>query len=293
MGSNLQIMYKSIKLNKDFWQTKVPFKRGVVSNPLQVFSDDEEKFSAAMKSFRIGQITKHTKYNRHEKTQDFLKKWSSENLINPVILDIGASDGITSLELMNNMGNSFKRYFITDYNLKCTYIKKGNRTYFFNQADNCFLIATPKFVFYPNDKWFFDLFFKKIINRLKKASREELLLINKKLQKKSESDSRIKILPYNVLEPWNMEKADILIVGNLLQRGYFTDAEIVKGIINCYNALKEYSILIIVRNEATKSADEIERSSIYLKQGSINKMELLTHINGGIEIHDLIISLTF
>jgi len=286
-------MYKSIKLNKDYWGRLFPSLKYVVPNPLQVFSEDEEKFSKAMKSFKIGRVNKNTRSERHSETQFFLKEWGKNTHQAPIILDIGASDGVTSLELMETINNSFKKYYVTDYNIKCSYLFYKGYTYFFNQSDNCFLIASNKFVFYPANKWFFDLLFKNKIKKIKKMPRRELLMINKNLQKKSKADPRIEIMPYNVFEKWPKEKADIVIVGNLLHEVYFTEAEIKKGIMNCYNAMAENAILIIIRNVDTKSGIEIEKSTMYQKNNTTNKLDKIYEINGGVEINDFLLSINF
>jgi len=283
-------MYRTIKLNKGYWGGKLPFKRGIIADPLQVFSDDVEKFSMSMKAFKIGHVTKHTEFKRHQKTQRFIKEWLHD-ISNPNILDIGASDGITSLELIKSL-NSFAKYFVTDYNLMCTYFKRKGLFYFFNQLHDCFLIANEKFLFYPNDEWFFKLLFGNSIRKIQRLPHKELLLVNKELQNRSKIDSRIEIFTYNVFEAWNREKLDVIIVGNLLQPGYFTQEKIINGLTNNYNALKDQGILVIIHNEVTRMG-ETEKSTIYKKNFSENHLELVTHINGGVEINNLILSLKF
>jgi hypothetical protein len=148
-------------------------------------------------------------------------------------------------------------------------------------------------VFYPENKWLFDLLFKRKINKIKGEPRKELLLINKKLQSKNDADTRISVMQYNIFERWPLEKADIIIVGNLLHEVYFTKAEIRSALINCYNAMSENALLVVIRNIVDKSGKDIEKSSIYKKSQSKNKLEKIEEINGGVEINDFLLSIEF
>ena len=262
-------------------------------DPLQVFSDDEEKFSGAMKAFKINGVNKNTKSNRHKETQSFLKRWIANMDRPPVILDIGASDGVTSLELMQSIHDNFKKYFVTDYNIQCSYSFYKKETFFFNKPGNCFLVASKRFVFYPENKWLFNLLFKRKINKIKAQPRKELLLVNKNLQNKKDVDPRIEVMQYNIFEPWPCEKADIIVVGNLLHEVYFTKPEIKNALVNCYNAMSENSLLVVIRNTVDKSGNEIEKSSFYQKNNSKNKLEKTEEINGGVEINDFLLSISF
>lgn len=284
-------MLKTIKPNKGYWSKKVPFLKVGRPDPLQVFSSDEEKFSNAMETFKFKQVVKQTQGERHKLTQLFLNDWIRKLPQSPVILDIGASDGSTSLRLID-MIHSFEKYYVTDYNITCSYLRRKGYTYFFEQSGDCFLVASNKFVFYPNKKWFFDFLFKKSLLEIKDEEKKKLLLINKKLKSRSEEDSRIEIMQYDIFEKWPQEKANIVIVANLLNRYYFNDDEIKNALINCYDAVSENGILVIVRNLPTE-AGEIEKSNVYQKNISTKSFRKINEINGGIEFDDLLLSLRF
>lgn len=286
-------MYQNIKLNKGYWKRIVPFLKYGTPDPLQVFSDDHEKFSAAMKAFKINGVNKNTRSGRHRETQLYLSAQIRNLGKAPAILDIGASDGVTSLEMMRAISDNFKKYYVTDYNIKCDYVKYKGYTYFFNSADNCFMIASRKFIFYPVNKRFFDFLFKKRINKIKNEPRQELLLINKELQAKKESDDRIEIMRYNVFEPWTREKVDVLIVGNLLHEVYFTRPEIREGLCQCYDALVNNGILVMIRNTVTDAGKNLEKSTVYKKNGASRRFEKVLDVNEGVEINEFLLSLNF
>ena len=186
-------MFKTIKLNQDYWEKKIPnLKYGQVPNPLNVFNPDKERFANALSAFKFFGVFKTTKAGRHQQTQLFIKNKIDTLSEQPSILDIGASDGSTSLDLINLINNSFKKYYITDLNIKCTYFFHNGYTYFFNKENNCFLAATRKFVFYPVNKFLFNLFFKRTLAVTQNLPKSELLFINKDLQEKKNENERRK-----------------------------------------------------------------------------------------------------
>lgn len=281
-------LFKTIKLNKDYWKKKIPFLKFGVPNPLLIFSNNEEKFSQALTAFRFEQVFKTTRTNRHYQTQSFLMRNLSAGK-KPVILDIGASDGSTSLNFIELLNQSFSKYYVTDYNIKCQYISDRGYTYFFDEANYCFLIASNRLVLYPVNKWYFNIFFKKKLDKLKHSNKTELILSNRKLLELQENNSGIEIMKYNIFEPWEKEKADIIIVGNLLNKSYFSDTLITAGLMNCYKALSENGMLAIIRNELI-AGNEVEKSTIYSKENS-GCFKKIHEINGGVDINDLILSL--
>ncbi len=286
-------MFKTIKLNKAYWQKKIPKLKYGVPDPLNVLSADNDKFSEALTTFNFFGVFKTTKAGRHRQTQLFIK--SQLPLIEqPVsLLDIGASDGSTSLDWITLMNGRLKKYYVTDYNIKCTYAQYKGYTYFFNDKNECFLAASRKFVFYPVNAWLFDLLFKKPLAAVKLLPKHDLLFINRDLQQKQQQDSRIEIMQYNIFEPWAREKTDMVIVGNLLNQAYFTDSQLELGIRNCYDALHDNGLLIIIRNSLNENGSENEKSTIYKKDASAGTLIKIHAVNGGIEIDDLVLSLRF
>jgi len=286
-------MFNTIKLNKAYWAKKIPALKYGVPNPLDVFSPDKEKFSEAMTTFGFSGVYKTTRAGRHKQTQQFLKEYTGKLTQPPGILDIGASDGSTSLDLINLLQGQFKKYYVTDYNIQCRYVAHKGYTYFFDQSNECFLAASEKFVFYPANKSLFNFLFKNRLAQIKDLPKSELLLINKDLQEKQQANDKIVILQHNVFVPWAKEKMDMVIVGNLLNRSYFTDTQIEAAVKNCYAALTDNGLLTIIRNTLTDNGDEFERSTSYQKTAGNTRLQKKHEVNGGIEIDELLASLKF
>ncbi len=286
-------MFKTVHLNRGFWGKIIPgFKIGK-HDPLLVFSDGVNDFSEAMKSFKFKQVYKYTQAGRHTATQAFIKKWMQENNNNPVIVDIGASDGVTSFELIQLLGRNFKSYYVTDYNISCTWLTQNGKTYFFDKEDDCFMVASKKFVYYPEDKWLFDMLFKKTIDAIKGKPKQSLLLITKAVQNEMKADPRIRTQYYNIFEPWQGEKADVIVAANLLNRVYFSDEQIQTALQNCYNALHDKAIIAVIRNQKTGETSETEKANVYQKDESSKSFKSIFEVNSGVEINDFILSVKF
>lgn len=286
-------MFSTIKLNKEYWKKIIPGLKYGVPNPLKVFSSDEQEFSVAMTGFNFSGVYKTTQAGRHKATQDFIKEQLLLSGQKPVIIDIGASDGSTSLDFIKLLADGFSKYFVTDYNIKCSYATEKGYTYFFNQANECFLVASQKFVFYPANKWLFNLLFKSPVKRLQASAKTELLLINKELQALKQKDGRIEILQHDIFQRWTKDTAGIIIIGNLIHRAYFSDEQIAAAITNCYNVLENDGLLVIIRNALTENGTEIEMSNVYRKNNAAKKLDGIFNVNGGVEIDPYICSLRF
>jgi len=286
-------MFKTIKLNKGYWQKKIPQLKYGVPDPLKIFSPNQAEFSEALTSFNFSGVFKTTKAGRHKQTQLFLKEQLNGFATAVSILDIGASDGSTSLDLVNLLQDGFSKYYVTDYNIRCTYVSYKGYTYFFNESNDCFLAVSQKFVCYPANRNLFNFLFGRQLAAVKDQPRQELLLINKDLQKKQQADQRIELMAYNVFEPWLKGKMDIVIAANLLNRAYFSDAQIELALRNCYAALNENGILVIIRNKLTDEGDEIEKSTLYKKDTVAGELIKIHEINEGIEINSFVRSLKF
>jgi len=85
-----------IKLNKNFWPKAITTLLPSVDDPRVLLVGDihGEKFTKAISVFKFGTTFKTTENLRYPTTIRELK--SLEYAAPPIVLDIGASDGITS-----------------------------------------------------------------------------------------------------------------------------------------------------------------------------------------------------
>lgn len=240
-----------------------------------------ETISETIGLFKLGTTCKTTENNRHKKSDKYLINLLKDD---EVILDIGASDGITSLNLLRQLGNNFKFFFVTDYNLIIPYAKIKNNFYFLDkQQANPVLINSNKLIFYPGTSGLLRSWFNKIWLKNKNSIKVKFLkLVQPSLIELADNSNKVFIDEYNVFEPWKKEKPTIIKLANVLNRSYFSEEQINKAITQLYSNLGFGGVLVVIDNRET------EKSSFYRKTES--SFQLIHAINEGSEINNLILS---
>jgi len=126
-----------IKLNRTYWPKVINSYLPSADSPMVLLNHevDSEEFSKAISVFKFGTTFKTTKKRRYPITISEIVsiKYPSP----PIILDIGASDGITSLDLMQAI--NFSKFYVTDLNIEISYKTQAGKTYFYND-NTCILI---------------------------------------------------------------------------------------------------------------------------------------------------------
>jgi hypothetical protein len=274
-------MRMPIKLNKQGWPRFVTDWLPSVDNPNCLINEDiqDEEFIAAASVFKFGETFKTTDNIRYPITLDALARINYA--FPPVVLDIGASIGITSLNLIARL--DFQRYYITDLHLDICYERSHGRFYYYDADWNCILIATKRFLFYPDTKdavfpfsWIARKKFSKVLPSTKNLPK--VILVHPALK---DAEGDIVIKKYDVLTKWPGEKADLIIAANILSNDHFSDQNIRTAVRNIFSALKKPGRFVVVNNKS------VEKSTIfYVREGEIS-VEM--DINGGAEARSLIL----
>lgn len=236
---------------------------------------DAETYSKYMYWVYMGgnDIFKTTKPNRHSETNKIVVEFI-EKLNNPAILDVGASDGSTSLDLIKQLGKKFSRYIVTDMSFKQYAIEKNGRTYFYdNHSKICLTIVSDKLVIY-NDKnacvFPINSIAKKIISKAPAFNENDAIDVNlcqPGLLDLVKHNPRIVLKEWNILEQWDGEKVDFIKAANILNKEFFSDEILLKAIENIKKALKVGGFLLVLRNSA------IEEWSLFRLKGEQFSLE--------------------
>lgn len=213
---------------------------------------------------------------------------ATSSLDRPTIAEIGASTGVTSLDLLSRLEGNYGRYYVTDLFFNLEYAALGDVTYFYNPITHeCIMRVTDGFLIYKDVQGaFFPLGFL-AARILACAPRRQLTeattvnLLHPKLRQRVLADPRIVVKEYNVLEPWPYELVDIVKVANVLNRLYFSDAEISVATENLKSAMKPHGKLVITDNRT------IEKVSMFSKS-SAGRLVLEKKVNGGTEVANII-----
>jgi len=271
-----------IKLNRAGWPScfgYLPFSfhdpRPLANGVSSRLSSSE--FSNAISTLQFGVTFKTTRPGRQVNSDRLIS--GLYRGLKPVVLDVGASDGSTSLDLIESLQGNFARYFVTDLNLsaRCGYDRRG-ALYFMDHRGTCVLRATRRLLVYSEDRgaWFP---LPILANALLAGSRDvddwrDVLLIQPELVGLSARDSRIIIMRYDIFAPWTGERPDVIKVANLLNAKYFTPARMKQALeVQCSNLAPGGRLLLVSED------NDIEKFSIFRKTSNGMLLEC-THGGG-------------
>ncbi len=236
------------------------------------------EFSGGVTALQFDGIYKTTYPGRHEQSTRFVAELYRQST--PVILDVGASDGSTSVDLIRALGSNFGRYFVTDLTLSalCGYDSRGI-VYFLDKNGQCMLRASNSFIVYSNTKgaWApLALFSNILMCRYRNvANWHDVLLIQPELLRLSTGDQRITIERYDMFTPWTGPRPDLIKVANLLTSEYFSDAQIREALRVQYSTLARHGRLLLIAQD-----NGVERFSVFRKR--VTGMELEHAYAGGV-----------
>jgi hypothetical protein len=266
-----------IKLNRATWP-------GFLTNMLPSADDPRilldgtataQDLTKAISTFKFGTTFKTTQKARFPLTLKAIQNLHFAQ--SPVVIDIGASDGSTSLDVIESL--AFKRYYVTDLNIDVFYKTKGSRGYFFGENGLPVLVVSDWWIIYSDVSHAVFPFGQIVARTLKGAPGTEsdstrLLLVNPDLLAKLGGNIILK--RYNVLEPWEGEHADLVVIANVLNHGYFSDAQIITALEYLRAILNDGGYVAIVDNRS------VEKATIF--QFQQNSVVCVEQINGGTEI---------
>jgi len=276
-------MRMPVKLNCDFWPRTITKILPSADDPrvLTLNPADETKFSRAVSMFKFGSTFKSTGKLRFPLTLRELASLQFSTA--PVIVDVGASDGITSLDIMETV--RFKKYYVTDLNIETYYTVSGNYTFFYDPAGVCIMAANDRWIVYndfvsaifPFRGWARAILAHAPVFNTDMTS---IRLITPALQK--EGSLNLVVENYDVFNKWPHEKADLIIAANILNHDYFSSTDLRKALTNLIEALQGSGRLVIIENR------DFEKSTIFHLSGKI--VEIERKINDGAEIESLVMA---
>jgi glycosyltransferase involved in cell wall biosynthesis len=169
------------------------------------------------------------------------------------ILDVGASDGVTSLELIEALDGRFERIWITDRRQGVRYARRGGDLYFYDDDGGCFFISRRLYMTYRvAGGWFpFSRWAARVIASAPAADCvqvEQLDLVQPELRGLAERDARVVVREYDLRRAWNGEAVDLIKVANLLNRAYFSPETLRDLLANLTGALRPGGRLVVIDN---------------------------------------------
>lgn len=200
-----------------------------------------------MSSIYIGGTIKITSSNRHPDADDLLIR--TVDLDGLRIADIGASDGSTSVDLIERAGD-FAEYTIADRYLTLKAVPVMGHTVMFSGED-CVLVCGSRLMAWPELSRGANALYSPLIStarRLTDRRGEEVLLLNPRTRAAIATDPRIKVREHDVFSIWPDPKPDVIKIANLLRRLYFSDDDLLRALHAVAESLNQGGVLMIVDN---------------------------------------------
>jgi len=247
---------------------------------------ESDRFESSVSAIKVGDTWKSTQKNRHVLSDRMILDVIA-GIDSPYILDIGASSGSTSLDLLELLGDRIGKYWITDLFFHLYAMRKWGATYFFHPLTrHCIMRVTDRLLVYEDTTNALPLFgwiARILISRAPVFDPEvarRVSMIHPSLRKRVEEEWVI-IREHDVFDDWMEEKMDVVKVANVLNRQYFNDSMIKIVLEKLKDALKPGGYLIIIDNR------KLEKASLFgLNEGGM--FELRGEVNGGCEIKKLV-----
>lgn len=240
-------------------------RRFVWTDP-RVVADPEctpEQFRTAMAAFHVGKTIKITGTGRHSAGDELLVRHVPT--AGHTVVDLGASDGSTSVELLAKLPD-VARFVIADryFRLEC-YTHRG-RTYFYGPEGTLILVAGRRTLAWPTSSRPLAAWHARGAARGRElGTRAELLLLNPQARRLLADDDRVELAVHDVFTPWPEPRPDVIKVANLLRRLYFSDDEIGAALDALLESLPQGGHLLVVDNPRIEGVRE--RAGLYRRDG--------------------------
>ena len=219
-------------------------------------------FRTAMDAIQVGDTVKITAANRHPDADALLT--AHLDLTDAVIVDIGASDGSTSADLIRTLP-AFRSYVIADLFLSVDVVTVGRHDLFHDATGACVLVCGPRGLAWPARSPLVRRLYGRLITRAARtAERRPVLLLNPSTRALLASDARVSYAVHDVFTPWPAPAPDVIKVANLLGP-YFSDERIAEAARALLAGLDEGGHLLIVDNGRVTGAEP--RGGLYRRDG--------------------------
>jgi hypothetical protein len=244
---------------------------------------DPEAFARMVATLSSGTTSKTTHRARHAASDALIDELVGAG--EPVVLDVGVSDGTTALDLLDRLGRRFRQYFATDVAFEVPAVERGGNVYFYDDHGACTLVATKHAIVYANVAgavFPFGPLARALVSAAPPADRaRRVSLVNPELARRAARDARVVVREFDVFAPWDGPPPDLVKVANVLNRGAFPDARIRVALANLKAALAPGGTLVVTDNRAR------EKASAFTKRG--DRFERGRELGGGCEITDLVL----
>jgi hypothetical protein len=221
-----------------------------------------DDFRAAMSIIHVGDTIKITGTDRHGAADALLL--DNVPLNGASVVDLGASDGSTSVELVAKLPGAAS-YVIADLYLSLRAVHVGRSVLFFDADDNCILVAGRRLLAWPSLSRTVRLMCAPLLARASRQPGREVTLLGPDARRLMRTDPRVTARVHDVFEPWPAPAPDVIKVANVLRRLYFSDQDILRALNALLTGLADGGHLLILDNP--RLAGIALRAGLYRREG--------------------------
>jgi hypothetical protein len=244
------------------WERRAP--RLFRADP-RVLLDEEpsaEDFRAVMSIIHVGDTIKITQADRHAAADALLLE--HVDLTGATVVDIGASDGSTSVDLVAKIPE-LRSYVIADLYLELSAVEVGRHLILTDPHGTCVLVAGRRLMGWPSLSRVVRALYAPLIARARRRPAHPVLLLGPAARRLVREDPRVTTRVHDVFQPWNGPAPDVIKVANLLRRLYFADEDIKRALRALAAGLPEGGHLLVVDNPRVPGIDV--RGGLYRRSG--------------------------
>lgn len=238
-----------------------------------------QQFERAMFNIHLGGTAKITWRGRQTAADQLLL--DRVDLAGCRIVEMGASDGSTAADLVERLGSRFASYIVTDRFIRIHAVQFGGWRCLFRDGLGV-VVAGRRVVAWPQMSPLMARALGPILAVAARRQPIELLMLNPDIRAIIAADSRVEWAEHDVFLPWR-ERVEVIKVGNLLRRVYFTDVQLRAALRAIYLSLVDGGHLLI--------ADHLTEAAGGLYRRTLSGFEKVAGTTPSSEIDDLVTSL--
>lgn len=265
------------------WERRAPRLFRIDPRVLLEEAPSTADFRAAMSILHVGQTIKITDADRHAAADALLIE--NVDLADAVIVDIGASDGTTSVELMDRIGQ-FRSYVIADLYLEISATRLGRWMLFRDPQGVCILVAGRRLLAWPSLSRPVRWLCAPLLALSRGRPSTTVALLGPAARERLRTDPRVTTRTHDVFEPWPRPAPDVIKVANLLRRLYFSDEAILQALGALHAGLGTGGHLLLLDNPRIEGVSL--RAGLYRRTDE--GFDLVAQTEHPPEIADLMVS---
>lgn len=245
---------------------------------------DADLYRRAMFGIYVGGTIKITWSHRHSDVDALMREHL--DLADAVILDMGASDGSTSVDLIRSLPR-FRQFVISDLHAELGWNRLGSRTFLYDLDGTCVLVAGRRLVAWPHLSRGVDLLYRPLTSRARRAPTSAVSLLNPETRRLIDSDDRVSFRVHDIFSTWAGEPVDVIKTANVLRRLYFDDDRLGTALVSLHRSLRDGGHLVLA--DHSRVAGEPPAGGIYRR--TLTGFERVAATQRHPEIDDLVTAL--